>query len=53
MPIYNWHSASSLGWPFAMIKYKYFFNKIYGSNCMKQHSKTVMGFEITEILIAV
>jgi len=25
----NWHSAGSLGWPFAMLKYKYSFQIIY------------------------
>ena len=40
----NWHSAGSLGWPFPMLKYKYiyFWNKIYGSNFIKQHSETVV-----------
>jgi len=40
---YNWHNASTMGWPFPMLKYKYIFsNKIYGSNFIKHHSETVM-----------
>jgi len=36
---YSWHSAS--GWPIPMLIYAYIFsNKIYGSNFVKQHSKT-------------
>ena len=35
---YKWHSAGALGWPFPVL----FFEKIYGSNFIKQHSKTVM-----------
>ena len=31
----------------------YFSNKIYGSNFVKQHSETVLWFEITKMLIAV
>jgi len=26
---YSWHSAGSLGWPFLMLKYKYFFHLKY------------------------
>ena len=40
---YNWHSAGSLGWPFPMTEYKFFFsNKMHGSNFIKRHSETVM-----------
>ena len=42
MPIHYWHSTDSLGWPFPMLKYYIFWNKIYGSNFIKQHSETVM-----------
>ena len=39
----QWHSAGSLGWPFPILKYEYFFsNKICGSNFVKHHSETVM-----------
>jgi len=29
-------------WPFPMLKYKYFSNKIYRSNFIEQHMETVM-----------
>jgi len=36
-------SDGSLGWPFSSLKYKYiFWNNIYGSNFIKQHSETVI-----------
>jgi len=43
---YDWHSAGSLGWPYPMLRYNFFSNKIHVSNCVrnfiKQHSETVM-----------
>jgi len=50
-----WHSAGFLGWPFPVLKYKYFFwNKII---ILKQVYQTALrnryGFEITKMLIAV
>jgi len=51
---YNWHFAGFLGWPFAVLKYKYIFfsNKTYGSNSSNGTRKLVW-FEITKVLIAV
>ena len=46
---YNWHSAGSL---FPMLKYKYIFKKIHGSNFIEQHSE-LLWFEITKAPIAV
>ena len=39
---YIWHSAGTLGWLFPMLKYKYIFNKIYGSNFIK-HTRPFNG----------
>ena len=42
-PMYNWHSAGSLGLPVPRLNYKYISsNKIYGSNFIKKHSETVI-----------
>jgi len=50
---YSWHSARSLGWPFPVLKYKYFFsNKIYGNN-LSNSTRKLLWFEITKMMTAV
>jgi len=51
---YNWHSASSLGWPCPMLKYKYIFQKIkYTEAILSNSTRKSLWFEISKMLIAV
>ena len=44
---YNWHSAGSLGWPFPMIKYKYFFQIKYTEAISSDSIRKQLRFKIS------
>ena len=48
-----WHSASSLGWPFPVLKYKHLFQMKYTEAILSNSIRKLLWFEITEMLIAV
>jgi len=50
---YNWHSASFLGWPFPVLKYKYIFQIKYTEAILSSSTRKLSWFEITGMLIAV
>jgi len=45
---YNWHSAGCLGWPFAMLKYKYIFQIKYTAAILflSNSTRKLLCFEI-------
>jgi len=54
VPMYNWHSAGSLGWPFAMpgAKYKYIFQSLkYTEAILSNGIRKPLWFEITKMLM--
>jgi len=50
---YNWHCASSVGWPFPMLKYKYIFQMKYTEAILSDSTRKQLWFEITKMLIVV
>jgi len=50
---YNWHSATFLGWPFPMLKYRYIFQIKYTEAILSNSTRKLLWFEITKMLIAV
>jgi len=50
---YNWHSAGSLGWPFLMLKYKFFFQIKYTEAILSNSTRKLLWFEMNKMLIAV
>jgi len=49
---YNWHSAGSLGWPFAIVKYYYIFQIKYTEAIFSNSTRKLLWFEIAKMLIA-
>ena len=50
---YNWHSAGSLGWQFAVLKYKYIFQIKHTEAILSNTTRKLLRFEISKMLIAV
>jgi len=50
---YNWHSAGSLGWPLAVLKYKYMFQIKYTEAILSNNTRKLLWSEISKMLIAV
>ena len=50
---YKWHSAASLGWPFAVLKYKNIFQIKYTKAILSTSARKLLWFEITKMLTAV
>jgi len=44
---HNWHSAGSLGWPSAVLKYKYIFQTKYAEAVLSNSIRKLLRFEIT------
>jgi len=50
---YNWHNAGSLGWPLAVLKYKYIFQIKYTEAILSNNTRKLLWSEISKMLIAV
>jgi len=50
---YNWHSASSLDWPFPMLKYSHIFQVKHTEAVLLNNTWKLLRFEVTEMLIEV
>jgi len=49
----NWHSAGSLGWPFPVLEYKYFFQLKYTEAILSTSTRKLLWLEISKMVIAV
>jgi len=50
---YNWHSASSLDWPFPMLKYSHIFQVKHTEAVLLNNTWKLLRFEVTEMPIEV
>jgi len=49
----NWHSAGSLGWPFPVLEYKYFFQLKYTEAILSTSTRKLLWLKISKMVIAV
>jgi len=49
---YNYHSASSMGWPFEMLKYWYIFQIKYMEAILSNSTRKLLRLEISKMLTA-
>ena len=49
----NWHSAGSMGWPFPVLEYTYFFQLKYTEAILSTSTRQLLWLKISKMVIAV